>query len=275
MAFHFIRVVVATAKMNLTVTWRFFNWTGFALRFFMPIMTIGSAWILFNHVYRGALSPQFESASGYSDYISFITIGNAFYVFVFAAAFVVGRVMFWDRVMGTIEATLICPMSRLAYMAGVMLAAAINSIFDFVAVFFIGIPFGFRVASFNAFFFFSSMLLTALALFGIGLATNAITLILRDRTTASNTLMNLFMVFSGIVCPVSLMPYWARMISRILPLTYGLDVMRASVLGIATAEQMHELLILLILAVVYIGIGILALRLVERHLKKRALLSVF
>lgn len=89
-------------------------------------MTLGAAWVLYNVVYSaGQLAPGFGTGS--SGYLSFITIGNAFYVFVFAAAFVVGRVMFWERATGTIEATFMSPMSRLAYMTGIMVAAATNS----------------------------------------------------------------------------------------------------------------------------------------------------
>jgi len=275
MALHSLRVIVATAKVNLITTWRFFSWTGFALRFFAPLMTLGAAWVLYNQVYRGTLSQQFESVVGGSSYLSFITVGNAFYVFVFAAAFVVGRVMFWERAMGTIEATFVTPMNRLAYMAGVMLAAAVNALVDFTAVFIIGLFFGFQAASFNASLFFLSLVLTAFALFGIGLMANAITLTFRDRTTTSNTLMILFMVFSGIVCPIEFMPYWAQAISNVLPLTYGIRIMRASLLGVETFRMTYDLATLSILAVIYIVIGALTLKLIERNLKKKALFSVF
>ena len=275
MALHSLRVIVATAKVNLITTWRFFSWTGFALRFFAPLMTLGAAWVLYNQVYRGTLSQQFESVVGGSSYLSFITVGNAFYVFVFAAAFVVGRVMFWERAMGTIEATFVTPMNRLAYMAGVMLAAAVNALVDFTAVFIIGLFFGFQAASFNASLFFLSLVLTAFALFGIGLMANAITLTFRDRTTTSNTLMILFMVFSGIVCPIEFMPYWAQAISNVLPLTYGIRIMRASLLGVETFRMTYDLATLSILAVIYIVIGALTLKLIERNLKKKSLFSVF
>jgi len=275
MALHSLRVIVATAKVNLITTWRFFSWTGFALRFFAPLMTLGAAWVLYNQVYRGTLSQQFESVVGGSSYLSFITVGNAFYVFVFAAAFVVGRVMFWERAMGTIEATFVTPMNRLAYMAGVMLATAVNALVDFTAVFIIGLFFGFQAASFNASLFFLSLVLTAFALFGIGLMANAITLTFRDRTTTSNTLMILFMVFSGIVCPIEFMPYWAQAISNVLPLTYGIRIMRASLLGVETFRMTYDLATLSILAVIYIVIGALTLKLIERNLKKKALFSVF
>ena len=275
MSLHSLRVLVATAKVNLIMTWRFFSWTGFALRFWAPIMTLGAAWVLYNHVYHGITSPEFASAVGASDYLSFITIGNAFYVFVFSAAFVVGRVMFWERAAGTIEATFITPMNRLAHMTGVMAAAAINSTIDFVSVFLIALLFGFQASSFNTLLFFSSLLLSAFALFGIGLMTNAITLTFRDRTTTSNTLMILFMVFSGIICPVELMPSWAQIISKALPLTYGIRLMRASLLRLESYNALYDLVALITLGTIFVGIGTITLKLIERNMKKKALFSVF
>jgi ABC-2 type transport system permease protein len=272
---HSLRVIASTAKVNLVMTWRFFSWTGFALRFFTPIMTLGAAWILYNMVYAGNLAPEFGIAIGSSGYLSFITIGNAFYVFVFAAAFVVGRVMFWERATGTIEATFMTPMSRLAYMSGIMVAAATNSLVDFTAVFLLGLAFGFRIALFNAPLFLCSLLLTAFGLFGIGLITNAVTLTFRDRTTTANSLMILFMVFCGLVCPVEFMPSWAQLISKALPLTYGIRLMRASLLGIGTVDPTYDILALLILGVIYVALGVVTLAQIEKNLRKKALFSVF
>ena len=238
-------------------------------------MTLGAAWVLFNNVYGKNISPEFGTAIGSSGYLSFITIGNAFYVFTFAAAFVVGRVMFWERASGTIEATFMTPMSRLAYMAGIMTAAAINALVDFTAVFVIGLAFGFQIATFNVSLFIVGLLLTYFGLFGIGLITNAITLTFRDRVTTANTLQVLFMVFSGIVCPIEFMPLWAQVVAKALPLTYGIRLTRASMLNIGTANVTNDILMLLLLGIVYFVVGAATLRLIERNSKKKALFSVF
>ncbi len=237
-------------------------------------MTLGAAWVLYNVVYGGGTLAQ-GFGTGSSGYISFMTIGNAFYVFVFAAAFVIGRTMFWERATGTIEATFMSPMSRLAYMTGSMVAAATNSLVDFVAVLLIGLAFGFQISVFNAPLFFCSLLLTAFGLFGIGLITNSITLTFRDRTTTANSLSLLFMAFCGLVCPVALMPFWAQMISKALPLTYGVELMRASVLGMETVNAINDIVALLILGVIYFLIGTITLRQIETNLRKKALFSVF
>jgi ABC-2 type transport system permease protein len=270
-----LRVLGATAKVNLIMTWRFFSWTGFVLRFWAPILSLGAAWVLYNQVYERVTSTEFGIAAGESSYLSFIIVGNAFYVFVFAAAFVVGRVMFWERTSGTIEATFMTPMNRLAYMAGVMTAASVNSSIDLISVFLIGLLFGFQVTSFNVVLFLAGLLLTAFALFGIGLMANAITLSFRDRTTTSNSLMLMFLVFGGIICPVELMPTWAQMISKALPLTYGIRVIRASLFGISIHDVSYDLAILFVLGIIFVGAGALTLRLIERNLKKKALFSVF
>jgi ABC-2 type transport system permease protein len=239
-------------------------------------MTLGAAWVLYNLVYVGQkLAPEFGTANGSSGYMSFITVGNAFYVFVFAAAFVVGRAMFWDRAGGTIEATFVTPMSRLAYMSGIMVAAVTDSLISFTAVFLLGLAFGFRIALFNVSLFFSSLLLTAFGLFGIGLITNAITLTFRDRTATANSLMILFMVFCGLVCPIELMPSWAQWISKALPLTYGIRLMRASLLGTGTVDAKYDTLSLLILSIIYVVVGAVTLAQIEKNLRKKALFSVF
>jgi ABC-2 type transport system permease protein len=236
-------------------------------------MTLGAAWVLYNVVYAsGQLAPGLGAGS--SGYLSFITVGNAFYVFVFAAAFIVGRVMFWERATGTIESTFISPMSRLAYMTGIMVAAATNSLVDFSAVLLIGLGFGFKIATFNAPLFFCSLLLTAFGLFGIGLITNAVTLTFRDRTTTANSLMILFMVFCGLVCPISLMPSWAQVISKALPLTYGVELMRASMLNM-NVNAVYDVVALLVLGAVYFAIGTVTLRQIEKNLRKKALFTVF
>jgi len=273
---HSLRVVASTAKVYLIMTWRFFSWSGFALRFFTPLMTLGAAWVLYNLVYAGQkLSPEFGTANGSSGYMSFITVGNAFYVFVFAAAFVVGRAMFWDRAAGTIEATFVTPMNRLAYMSGIMVAAVTDSLISFTAVFLLGLAFGFRITLFNVPLFFSSLLLTAFGLFGIGLITNAITLTFRDRTATANSLMILFMVFCGLVCPIELMPSWAQWISKALPLTYGIRLMRASLLGTGTVDAIYDTLSLLIISIIYVVVGAVTLAQIEKNLRKKALFSVF
>lgn len=87
--------------------------------------------------------------------------------------------------------------------------------------------------------------------------------------------MILFMVFCGLVCPVEFMPSWAQLISKTLPLTYGIRLMRASLLGTGAVDATYGILALLILSVIYVAIGAVTLAQIEKNLRKRAFFSVF
>jgi ABC-2 type transport system permease protein len=182
--------------------------------------------------------------------------------------------MFWERAGGTIESTFMTPMSRLAYMSGAMIAAALNSLLDVFMVFVVGFLFGFRFTALSPFMIITSLGLFIFAMFGVGLIVNGITLTFRDRTTAANTLTTLFLAFSGVVAPVSLMPAWARTISLFSPLTYATGLVRGS-LGVTSLPASSELLVLAALGVVYISVGAVMLRGIERNLRRKALFSVF
>ncbi len=270
---HSLRVVTATAKVNFKLNWRIFSWTGFALRFFSPIMILGAAWVLFNTTFQG-YSSQLQQTSGISNYLGFVVVGNALYAFVFASTFVVGRVMFWERASGTIESTFMTPMNRLAYMSGTMVAASLNSLLDVLMVFLVGFLFGFRITVLNPIMIVASLGLFVFAMFGVGLIINGITLTFRDRTTAANTLTILFLAFSGVVAPISLMPWWAQAISWVSPLTYAAGLIRGS-LGVASPPGSLDLVLLAAVGVIYITIGAIMLKAIERNLRRKALFSVF
>jgi ABC-type multidrug transport system permease subunit len=83
------------------------------------------------------------------------------------------------------------------------------------------------------------------------------------------------MVFCGLVCPIELMPSWAQWISKVLPLTYGIRLMRTSLLGAGTVDATYDILCLLILGTIYVAIGVVTLAQIEKNLRKKALFSVF
>ena len=70
------------------------------------------------------------------------------------------------------------------------------------------------------------------------------------------------------------MPTWAQAISRVLPLTYGIRIIRAS-LNVTAQNSISDIATLLILGIIFVGLGALTLRLIERNLKRKALFTVF
>jgi len=273
---HFLRVMKSTAKASLISQWRFFRWGGMGLRLFPPLLNLGVAWALVNIMFKDGPSQEFLNAVHNPDYLSFVLVGSIFYVYIVSSLFGLGRAMFWERAQGTIEALFLSPMNFVAYMIGIAVASFTTSTVDVILLFFLGNVLGFRVHHIDVLLLISGILLMILALFGLGLIVNAITLTFRDRVNTANTLMTVLLVFSGIVCPIAIMPGWAQIVSKVVPFTYGLDILRASLIYNSDfISVLSNIVGIMALASLYIIIGIILLKRIEKNSKKKALLTVF
>jgi len=265
----------STAKASLISQWRFFRWGGMGLRLFPPLLNLGVAWALVNIMFKDGPSQEFLNAVHNPDYLSFVLVGSIFYVYIVSSLFGLGRAMFWERAQGTIEALFLSPMNFVAYMIGIAVASFTTSTVDVILLFFLGNVLGFRVHHIDVLLLISGILLMILALFGLGLIVNAITLTFRDRVNTANTLMTVLLVFSGIVCPIAIMPGWAQIVSKVVPFTYGLDILRASLIYNSDfISVLSNIVGIMALASLYIIIGIILLKRIEKNSKKKALLTV-
>lgn len=269
----FLRTTKASARVSTLIYWRFFSWTGFALRFLSPMLNLGVAWILYNVIFSQSTSSAFVDATNSTDYFSFVVVGSAFYVYVVTTMFSLGRVMFWDRAQGILEVVFLTPISSLSYMAGRMVSAFSMATLDLLVLFTVGYFLGFRTSSFNLIVFSVAIILMLVSLFGLGLIVNAITLIFRDRVNTANTLTTLILVFSGIVAPLKLMPFWAQAVGTTIPFTHALNLMRSSLLSRTDVAILGDLGYLLLLAPIYSTIGYVLLFATVRAVRSHALYS--
>ena len=273
---HFLRVVNSTMKATLISQWRFFSWSGLVLRSFPALFNLGVGWVLYNTMFDGRTLPDFVEATGSSDYFSFILVGSIFFVYVVSSLFSLGRAMLWERAQGTLEALFLSPISHVAYMLGVAIAAFGMSTMDFITLLLIGYILGFRVQHINVVWLMIGLMLMFFALFGLGLIVNAITLTFRDRTNTANTLTLILLVFSGIVCPTRLMPQWAQVISKVVPFSYGLDILRNALIHKTDYFNMISYIFnMIFLASFFVVIGMISLRRIEKNSKKNASLTAF
>ena len=275
MNFYFFRVIFSTAKYNFIAFYRVFQAISFALRFFMPLLSIFTAWILYNKVFNGQISSEFGQFA-YTDYLTFVIMGNAVFVYIYAGVFVTGRVMFFARMQGVLDPLFLTPMSRVGYMLGAITMGMLNASIDFLVLLGVGMIFGIDLTSLNLAVFFPGLAMTLLSLFGLGLVMNGITLTLRDQVNTANFLQAMLYTFSGVVVPIEMMPAWAQVVSRISPLTYGLRIVRGSLQsGVTLSDFTHEFQALVVISIILMSVGILFLRTIEKNLKKNAKLAVF
>ncbi len=270
------RVVVSTAWKDLVFSYRVWAVGSFALRLFWPITTLASAYLLYEKLFGGYLGTLFRSATGSSDYITFVAIGNALYIYTFSVAFVVGRTSYWEMRSGVLDAVLLTPVNRFLLMAGHILAGLINATIDFVFLLVISIPFGLRFGRINITTFAAGFALTLVAMYGFALFINTFTLYFRDRTNMANTIVLLFYAFGGVICPVSLLPGWAQAASTVIPLTYGNTIVRAALTqGLAPILLAGQIATLAALAGIYMLLGMISLRFTEKDLKRTGQYGVY
>lgn len=271
---HFLRVIISTAKFHFISFYRVFQLSSFALRFFMPLLSIGTAWILYYRVFKGQISSEFGQLA-YTDYLTFIILGNAAFVYIYASVFYTGRTLYFRRLEGVLDPLFLTPMSRVAFMVGSSLMGIVNATVDFLVLMGIGLIFGIEFSSMNFPVFFSGIVMTLIALFGMGLVVNGVTLTLRDRVNTANLLQALLYAFSGVIVPVEMMPGWAQAVSKVSPLTYGLRIIRGSLRpGVVLSDYHIELKVLIFMSIIMIIIGIYCLKAIEKNLKKYAKLTV-
>ncbi len=271
----FLRAIFASAKTGTILYWRFLSPTGLGLSFLPALLNLGVAWVLYNTVYRQHTTASFMSAANSADYFSFVVVGSAFFVYVAATMFSLGRTMFWDRAAGTLEAIMLTPINPFAYMTGSMVAAFSTASMNLLILFGLGFILGFHPTNFNGTIFLVAVCLMMVSLFGLGLIVNAVTLIFRDRVNTANTLTTLILVFSGIVTPLQLLPGWAQAIGLTIPFAYALRLLRSSLLSTEPFVNYGDVFLLAITSLLYLALGWFLLRLTIRVIRTRALASTF
>ncbi len=240
-------------------------------------MTMASAWILYCTVFGSEnLKTTFSSYSSV-DYLTFVIIGQAVFVYIYATVFLVGRVFYWERMGGTIEPLFLSPVSRRAYMLGQVCFAMFNATIDFLVILIVGtLVFGAQINHLNFTLLTLGITMTVISLFGVGLVVNGITLSLRDRTNTANILTSVFFIFSGAIAPVEMLPEWGKIIGQVIPLTYSLKIIRGSIVaGMSITDFLGELVSLVVISTFLLVVGFVFLTRMEHSLKLKGEMTVF
>ncbi|MFH2107297.1 MAG: ABC transporter permease [Chrysiogenia bacterium] len=164
-------------------------------------------------------------------YFTFLTPGILGMSILFSSTFA-GLSVIWDRESGFLKEIMVAPVSRVSIVLGRIAGGITTSLFQALAILTISILLGFRpqkwIMLIPGLFF---MILISITFIGLGLAFAS-----RMRDIHGFTLIMNFVIFplfflSGALFPLNSFPAWVRFISRFDPLTYGVDGLRAALLG--------------------------------------------
>ena len=200
------------------------------------------------------LSPVFKRA-GYGDYLQFVAPGVIGMSVLFSSIFS-GLGLLWDRQFGFLKETLVAPVSRLQIMIGRTLGGATVAVIQGLLVTTISMLAGFRPTSFLTVpFALGFMVAIAIVFAALGVAIGSSLQDMQGFQLIMNFLVMPIYFLSGAMFPLVGLGAVLTVITRLDPLSYGIDGMRSMLLGHSAFDARLDLIVLAIVGSVFIVIG--------------------
>ncbi len=206
-----------------------------------------------------------------SGLVLFLLIGTLVWAYLSAVLDDVSLVVTWERWEGTIEHTLMAPVSRWVHLVGMSVFGVLHAIARTLLIFACAIPF-FTVDLGGANWLAAAVVLGvgSVSVAGLAILTGVLPLLYPERGTQMSFMMQaIVLLISGVYYSVDVLPPWLQVFSAISPATYILDGIRGALIdGKSVLDLQSELLALVVFGVVLVpgGIGVFAIG--ERWAKK-------
>lgn len=210
--------------------------------------------LLFLFAFSFGFGPIFQKAGG-GDYLTYLVPGIIAMSIMMTSMFN-GIEIIWDKQFGFLKETFVAPVSRLTIFAGRALGGATVSLFQGIIIFLIALLAGFRPTSLSMIIVsFVFMFLVALLFTAIGTWIGS----MLDDMNAFPLIMNFLIMpiffLSGALFPLVGLPKAVDIISRINPLSYGVDGIRVCLTGVSHFGIGLDFLVLFISIGLFMIIG--------------------
>ena len=200
------------------------------------------------------LGPVFQKA-GQGSYVQFVAPGIISMSILFSSIFS-GMGLLWDRQFGFLKETLVAPVPRFQIMLGKTLGAATVAVIQGLLVAAVCFIAGFRLADLrtipHALLF---MILIGCLFSALGTAIGSVLENIQGFQLVMNFLVMPIFFLSGALYPLSNLPGALSVVTRLDPLTYGVDGLRSALIGVSTFGFVADLSVLFVVTLVFLTIG--------------------
>jgi len=211
-----------------------------------PIMYLG--------VLGFGLGPVFQRA-GEGSYLQFMAPGVIGMTVLFTAMFS-GIAMLWDRQFGFLKETLVAPVPRLSIMIGRTLGGATVAVLQGTIIFAATLVAGFRPASLVAVpLAFLIIVLIAIVFAALATAIGSSLKEMQGFQMVMNFLVMPLFFLSGALYPLAGLPTALAVLTRVDPLTYGVDGVRGMLIGTSHFGIGLDVAVLLGVGVLFVWAG--------------------
>ncbi|MBX6341023.1 MAG: ABC transporter permease [Thermomicrobiaceae bacterium] len=205
------------------------------------------------------------------DLILYLGIGTLVWSYLRSVFSNISEMIAWERWEGTIEYTMMAPISRLTHMLGVSVFSVIYGIVR-TAVLLVALALFFDVNLSRANLAGATVVILfgSLSFIGVGIMAAVLPLLFTERGEEMTFIISsVLLLVSGVYYPISVLPGWMQATARVSPATYVLEGMRATILeGAPTSDLGRYLLPMAVIGALTIPLGMAVFMAVERYAKR-------
>ena len=208
---------------------------------------------------------------GQFDLVLYLGIGTVVWAYLRAVFSNVGEMVAWERWEGTIEYTMMAPISRLAHMLGVSLFSIIYGLARSALLLgVLSLFFSVDLSNANLGGAAVILLVGSVSFLGFGIMAAVLPLLFPERGEEMTfVISSILLLVSGVYYPISVLPDWMEPLATFSPATYVLEGMRAALLeGAPTTALGPSILPILILGALTLPLGIAIFGWGERYAKR-------
>ena len=267
-----IQVIKAVFKVNWLYTIRYKGWFLFAIIFPLIMATLP---ILVGTAVAG--SPQkaaenFMRNVGTENYQLFSLIGSAVWILAIVILWDFGLWIRQEQQLGTLEQNLLTPTNIFVILVGVSLFGLSQAAIQFTATLIVGgIIFNvlYQILAPTMLLSIFIIVVGLIPMYGLSFVIGSIVIKYKEANSIISMLQTFFAFIIGIFYPVTLFPFYLRIIAYLLPLTIPLQDARAVLLNTQVVIDIWiDLSIIVIFSIIWPILGYFMFLKVEEMLKK-------
>jgi ABC-2 type transport system permease protein len=200
------------------------------------------------------LGPVYQKAGGGS-YLQFIAPGIVGMAVLFTSVFS-GIALLWDRQFGFLKETLVAPVPRIYVMIGRTLGGATVAMLQGTLIVVVCLIAGFRPVSLIGIpLGFAFMALIAIVFAALGTSIGSSLQDMQGFQLIMNFLVLPIFFLSGALFPLNNLPKTLSFVTRLDPLSYGVDGLRAALIGTSHFGAIVDAVVRAVVAVGLLGLG--------------------
>lgn len=257
-AMHELRASFAFVERNYYLTKRYWGW-----EIAFVIYTAASSLSI---MFIGKSQP-----GNTSELILFLGIGTLVWGYLNSVFANVAETIAWERWEGTIEYTMMAPVSRLTHMLGMSVFSIIYGIArTTILLGVLALFFEIDLSGANLGGALLVIVVGSVSFIGFGIMGSVLPLLFPEKGEQMTFIISsILLLISGVYYPIEVLPGWMQVLAKISPATYVLDSMRAALLdGAGTMSLAGDLIPMLVIALVSIPIGMFVFGYFERFAKR-------